>query len=134
MKPPNPTSNVPFSALLPPEMTAGVADPRANWRRACLLDRAQLDIARALAEFRRVVELRTAMEHDVHRDMVGPDLDDPALVRQSLERVLPLDRVLQALELFADDRVPALADRLHRRHHRPQPLCDFPMALFRPPP
>src|SRR5690606_11038680 len=127
-KPPSPTIRVPLMRSLPAWRLAGLTDPVADLRRLGLVHRTQLHVARAFAERRRRVELRPAEEHDVDRDIVGRDLDHPALLRQAVERALPLHRVLEPRNFLADRPVEVLDDRLQRRHHGLDPVRDVLVA------
>src|SRR5690606_22677451 len=115
----------------PPLHAPSLLDPGAHLGGVDLLDGLDLDVARvvALAERRRRVEAGAAEEHDIDRDVVGDQLDDPAAVGEAVVGLPPLDGVLEVLVGLANHLVDALHHRVQVRHDAPHPVINLGVAV-----
>src|SRR5690606_39911016 len=110
-------------------MLCRLFDPVADLRGPGFLEAADLHVARAFALGRLGVELRAGVEHQVYRDVVGHDLDDPAAPGQAVVRLLPLHRGPEAGDGLADQLVQVADDGLQVRHDDAQQSGNFGVVL-----
>ena len=102
--------------LRPTRHALRLLDPAAHLRSQRLLDSLHLHVPAPVgsSERRGIVEVRTTQEHDVHGDVVGNHLDDPAELRQPVVRSLsgPRRRLHHIDELPMKRRVRAREERV----------------------
>jgi hypothetical protein len=70
------------------------------------------------------VEICAAEEDDIHGNVVGGQLDDPAKFWEPVVGPFPLDGVLKVRDCRSDRVVQALDDGLQMRHLAPEPIVD----------
>src|SRR5690606_23965030 len=79
----------------------------------------------------RGVEIGTTQEHDIHRHVIGNQLNDPALFGQSVVRLLPFDRILESRQGLPDHLVQSFDDGLEVRHNPSHPIVNFGVTVGR---